>query len=218
MNGLNSSLKRLIALQSLNYIVEKVLCCIAMMIRDNTSCSQKIPNKETDICNHLFYHYLNNDEIVREVGLDEFRFFSEVPENYIHSRPTGRVDLQVFGLNEFKHRDRYFIIECKRIDGTQKLNREYIENGMQRFIGESSKYTSYYHMNCMLGFLVQKIEPSVIVDRMNQLLQTEYSDIQTHKYLREGTVQNTFISSHGFNDDTRIELIHAFADCSSILE
>lgn len=218
MSGLNASLKRLIALNSLNYIVEKVLLCLNMMRVDCSDSSEKLSNKEPDICDYLFCNYLNNDNIARKVGLDDFRFFSEVPENYINNKPIGRTDLQVFSLDEFRHRNRYFIIECKRIDGNLNLNREYIDEGMRRFIGESSKYTSYYNVNCMLGFLVRKIDASANVGKINELLQTDYYDIHTHEYLHAGHVQDTFVSSHGLDDDIRIELIHAFSDCSSIIE
>lgn len=213
----DASLNRLIALKTLNFIVEKVLFCMEMMKKDCSKESIKISNREPDICNYLFCNYLNNDAIVQSVGLDDFRFFSEVPENYVNNKPVGRADLQVFNINEFRYRRRYFIIECKRIDGNLTLNREYIDEGMRRFIGESPKYTSYYRVNCMLGFLVKKMDSSLNVSEINKLLQTDYSDIHTHEYLSAGLVQDTFISSHGLNEDIRIELLHAFSDCSSII-
>lgn len=179
--------------------------------------SKKLSNKEQDICNYLFCNYLNNDDVVHDVGLDDFRFFSEVPENYVNNKPIGRVDLQVFSINDFRHRNRYFSIECKRIDGNLTLNREYINEGMRRFVGDARKYTSYYNVNCMFGFLVRKINTPLNVDKINKLLQTDYSDIHTHEYLYAGRVQDTFVSSHGIDDDIRIELIHAFSDCSSII-
>lgn len=213
----DASLNRLIAIKTLHFIVEKVLVCLDMMRDDCSNNSMKISNREPDICDFLFCNYLNNDAILQSVDLDDFRFSSEVPENYVNNKQIGRADFHVYSINEFRHRDRYFIIECKRIDGHLTLNREYINKGMRRFVGASPKYTSYYKSNCMLGFLVKKMNVPVNVSEINKLLQTDYSDIHTHEYLHAGLVPNIFISSHGLNEDTRINLLHAFSDCSSIV-
>ena len=214
----NTALNRLIATNTLNFVVGKVLLCLEMMQRDCVMSSVKIPNREPDICNYLFSNYLNNDAIVKTIGLDDFRFFSEVPENYVNSIPRGRTDFQVFSIDEFRHRDRYFIIECKRIDGNLTLNREYINEGIRRFAYDDPKYTSYYKINCMLGLVIRDIDILANVAVINTLLQTDYSDVHTGAYLSVGTIPQTFISSHGLSEDIRIELLHAFSDCSKIVE
>lgn len=214
----NTSLNRLIAANALNFVVGKVLLCLEMMQQDCVMSSIKIPNREPDICNYLFSNYLNNDAIVKTIGLDDFRFFSEVPENYVNSTPRGRADLQVFNINDFRHRDRYFIIECKRIDGNLTLNREYINEGIRRFVGGDPKYTSYYRINCMLGFVIRDMNILANSAVINTLLQTDYSDIHTAAYLSERAMSQTFSSSHGLSEDSRIELLHAFSDCSKIVE
>lgn len=213
----NTALNRLIAANALNFVVGKVFLCLEMMQQDCVMSSTKIPNREPDICNYLFSNYLNNDAIVKTIGLDDFRFFSEVPENYVNNTPRGRADLQVFNINDFRHRDRYFIIECKRIDGNLTLNREYIDEGIRRFACDDPKYTSYYRINCMLGLVIRDMDILANAAVINTLLQTDYSDIHTVVYLSAGAIPQTFISSHGLSDDSRIELLHAFSDCSKIV-
>lgn len=210
MSGFKStSLNKLVASNTLNFVVGKVLLCLEMMQQDCGINSIKIPNREPDICNYLFSNYLNNDDIVKTIG--------EVPENYVNNTPRGRADLQVFSIDEFRRRDRYFIIECKRIDGNLTLNREYIDEGIRRFACDDPKYTSYYKINCMLGFVIRDIDIFANAEVINELLQTDYSDIHTDVYLSEGSIPKTFISSHGLSEDSRIELLHAFSDCSKII-
>ena len=213
----NTSLNNTIASSILNHIVSKVLACFENMIEDCANGSIKIANNETSIRDHLFCNYLNNDEIMRSMDFDNFRFFAETPENYIDSKPQGRTDLQVFSINEFSHRNRYFIIECKRIDGNLNLNREYIDEGIRRFVRESPKYISYYKMNCMLGFIVRCIDIAKNVEKINGLLQTDYTDIHVQDYLCAGIIPNTYISSHNLNENDLIVLTHAFVNCASVI-
>ncbi len=214
----NTSLNNWIASSILNHIVSKVLACFEKMIEDYANGSIKITNNETTIRDHLFCNYLNNDEIMRSMDFDNFRFFAETPENYIDSKPQGRTDLQVFSINEFSHRNRYFIIECKRIDGNLALNREYIDEGIRRFVGESPKYKSYYKMNCMLGFVVRCIDIVKNVEKINGLLQTDYADAHVQDYLSAGIIPNTYISSHNLNGNDLIVLTHAFVNCAPVID
>jgi hypothetical protein len=151
------------------------------------------------------------------MDFDNFRFFTETPENYINGKPQGRTDLQVFSINEFKHRNRYFVIECKRIDGNRALNRKYIDEGIRRFVGKSPKYKSYYKMNCMLGFAVKYIDIAQNVEKINSLLKTDYTEIHVQDYLYAGIIPYTYISSHAHNEQEFIVLTHAFVNCTSII-
>ena len=154
---------------------------------------------------------------MQKIGFDSFRFSSEVPENYVDSKPQGRADLQVYSIDEFRHRESYFIIECKRIAGTLTLNRKYIDKGIRRFVGKTPKYTSYYKINCMLGFVVKEIDISKNIDCINQLLKNDYSDIHVRDYLYEGTIPRTYISSHGEEGNEKITLIHVFPNCAPVI-
>jgi len=201
----------------LNHIVQKILVCMDLMQQDCESNFHKIANNEIKIRDYLYANYLNNDAVMRKIGFDNFRFFSEAPENYLDSTPQGRADLQVFSIDDFSNRQRYFIIECKRLDGNLTLNREYIDSGIRRFIGEKPKYTSYHKMNCMLGFIVKNIDIDTNIARINQLLHTDYSDISVKNYLQAGFVPLTYVSVHGENEEEQIVLIHVMSNCTSLI-
>ena len=207
MNGFkNTSFNRQIVSGILNHIIEKVLECFDLMRRDCEQNSEKVANNEIAIRDYLFCNYLNNDAVMQKIGFDNFRFSSETPENYVDNKPKGRADLQVYSIDDFRHRDRYFIIECKRVDGNLTLTREYVDEGIRRFVGKIPKYTSYYRMNCMLGFIVKNSDISKNIDCINQLLRNDYSDIHVREYLHAGLTPYTYISSHGESESERIIL------------
>lgn len=90
-----------------------------------------------------------------------------------------------------------------------------LDEGIRRFVGDMPKYTSYRKMNCMLGFVVKEIDVGKNVDRINQLLQNDYTDIHVEGYLHTGSILDTYISSHGRDDP--ITLIHMFPNCASLM-
>jgi hypothetical protein len=187
------------------------------MSTDCAAEAQKIANNEIVIRDFLFSRYLDNDDKMQTLGLDDFRFESEAPENYINGVPQGRADLRVYSIDDFRYRKRYFVIECKRIDGNLTLNREYVNNGIRRFIGSSPKYTSYYKSNGMFGLLVRTVDVDKTVDCINQLLRDDYSDIPVRDYLHLGMDFDFYLSAHGDEKSSQVILVHAFADCSKLV-
>lgn len=219
MSGfLDPSLNQLISIATLKYIADKMIRCVELMSNDCSAKSRRVANNEILIRDYLFAHFLVNDDKMQEVGLDDFRFESESPENYINGVPQGRADLKVYNINEFRHRNRYFVIECKRIDGNLTLNREYANNGIRRFVGPLPKYTSYYKANCMFGFLVRTVDVGENVTCINRLLRNDYSDIPVCDYLYKDKDSNFYQSTHGNDRSERITLLHAFADCSNLVK
>lgn len=217
MNGFgNTSLNNQIAFRVLNHIIKKMIECFDLMRQDCERNSVKIANNEICIRDYFYCNYLNNDSVMRAVGMDNFMFIPEVPENYVNNRPIGRADLQVFSTERFRYHDRYFIIECKRVDGKLTLDREYIDKGIRRFVGTSPKYTSFYKVNGMMGFMVKEFDINKNIDCINQLLKIDYPDIHVHEYLHIGSTPNTYISSHGKTVNERILLIHVFPNCISL--
>lgn len=99
MSGfLEPSLNQLISIKTLKYIIDKMIICMDLMSTDCAMKSQKIANNEIVIRDLLFADYLDNDGRMMEVGLDDFRFEAETPENYINGIPQGRADLKVYNL------------------------------------------------------------------------------------------------------------------------
>lgn len=211
---------RAISLSILKDILSKVLNCCEMMNRDCIAGKIKIKNLEEDIRDYLFHNYLNNDDVMEKVGLSEFRFFSEVPENYQNNKPIGRTDLQVISIDMFKYRKKYFTIECKRIDGSKRLNRYYIEKGIKRFTNPKPLYPSHFGVNCMLAFVVKEIHIDKNVGEINNLQQKYYKDIRIKRTISPSTIsvkhKHTFESEY-FLDETDILLLHISYDFSSVI-
>lgn len=218
MSGLgNVSINKLVATRTLDSIINCILLCIKKMQTDCLGGNKMIPNNELNIRDYLFFNYLNDDDVMKEIGFTDIWFFAEAPVNYIDNIPKGRADLQIFSFNYFKSRQEYFIVECKRIDGTKTLNRKYIDEGIRRFVGDSPLYTSFCNTNGLLGFVVKNIDITVNANIINELLRTDYLDINTYSYLHKDTGKRVFSSSHKLRTAEKVELKHAFFDISSIV-
>lgn len=113
----------------------------------------------------------NIELIIKELGYTEsdnlfyyddlyLLFDAEVAEGYdlTSEEYIGRVDIKVYSINTIINPKDYYIIECKRIDGSSTLNRKFITEGICRFILNKPKYSSYNKKNIMLGFVVKNID------------------------------------------------------------
>lgn len=225
MNGFkNKKFNNTIVQLMMEDIIVKVLQCSKIMVDDYIKLGKTIENHEEYIRNVLYNDYLNNTKIVREIGLDKFHFEAEVPENYQCQKPIGRVDLKVISEVTFTQKDAYFVIECKRIDGNNALNKAYVVDGINRFLsdkGEKPKYSSYYGINCMLGMVVKSIDIDENVEKIN-LIHEEKTTVRSnasniHKYNFNQNFIFTYISDYKISD-SKLKLYHAFYDYSSIIK
>lgn len=217
MNGFKSAIiNRSVSQSILKNIVSKVLICCDMMQKDCLAQKNTLKNLEEDIRDYLFNNYLNSDDVMEQIGLGEFRFFSEVPENYRNSKPIGRTDLQVINMNMFKYRKKYFTIECKRVDGTKKLNRYYIENGVKRFVLPEPLYPSYYRVNCMFAFVVKNIDVATNAQKISDLQTEDYKEVKVKTPFLSSLISSkhtyTYESEYFSSDDSDILLFHIFYD------
>lgn len=193
-------------------ILRKITLCYLMLRKDN----RQVPlNDENGIRDILLRDYLKNQIIKKKVCLTDYLFDRETSEEV----SDGRVDIRVMPVNPLVSDEAYYIFECKRLDskalrGTSGLNSEYIKNGIQRFT--SSYYSSYYFANGMIGFVVEAINIKENIDNINYLLENEYDDINTTKYLtRESFIDNFeyhYSSIHTTKDDEELILYHLMFD------
>jgi hypothetical protein len=106
-------------------LLQNMYKCYQLMI-DN-----KIPvpfNDENKIRDILLENYINITQIRHSFcNIKGFRISKEVGVN------DGRVDLQIFTLNDIENYKAFYIIECKRLDGGSTLNKAYIKDGVKRF-------------------------------------------------------------------------------------
>lgn len=195
----------------INYILE--IC--EVVVEDYEKKQLKLPNDENGIRSIMLEEYMKRQK--GAYGMSDYRFELEVPENYAgNGKHIGRVDIRILLKNDFEKEDAYYIIECKRIDGTSDLNKKYIKEGVARFV--TQKYSSYYGRNIMLGFVVKKIDVSANAKLIEEIQNAE-SDQHMH-----GDFQ--LVESKGVTESYKcmyqilsgeVELRHIFSDYSSIM-
>ncbi len=142
--------------------------CYELMIKDKLI----LPNLENNIRDILLYDYLNNNKIRQTLDFSNFLFDPEVPEN------SGRSDIKVQTYDTFQNTKAYYIIECKRLDGYATLNKEYIKNGINRFLTTEypPKYSSFYKISGMIGFVVKDIDIDENIQKIGSFFNTIQKD------------------------------------------
>ena len=197
-----------------NIIITTLITSCKLMMENCCSNKLSIPNHEEKIRTYLLENYLENEKTRCIIGLSDvpIRFLPEVPENYDMDNNTyiGRTDIRVLSSNWLSNPKDYYIVECKRIDGTKSLNQKYVDEGIGRFVGDSPKYSSYNNQNIMLGFVVKEIDCSVVIsdisnihtNRIGSLIDIDITIIENYKdyYLCESVYTNKLYLSHIFYD------------------
>ena len=197
-------------------IITYILAICNLVAEDYEKSQLRLPNDENKIRSIMLEEYMNKKKKTYEM-LD-YRFEPEAQENYAgNGQYLGRVDIRILLKNDFEKDDAYYIIECKRIDGSSNLNKKYVEDGVARFITE--KYSSYYGRNIMLGFVVKELDISSNT-KLIEKIQNADSNQQMH-----GDFE--FVDSRGVTESYKcmyqiqsgeVELCHVFSDYSSIME
>jgi hypothetical protein len=193
-------------------IITALIRSCKIMIENCCSNKLNIPNHEEKIRTHLLENYLENEKIRCAIGLSDvkIRFLPEVLENYDADTNTyiGRTDIRVLSSNWLSNPNDYYIVECKRLDGTKSLNQKYVDEGICRFVGDTPKYSSYNNKNIMLGFVVKDIDCSVVIseitdihnERIGDIIDKDITPIVKSKdyYLCESVYTNQLSLSHIF--------------------
>ena len=151
--------KILQALNRANFekITSYILDICELVVKDYRNRHLNLPNDENKIRSIMLEEYMQKHK--NTYKMSDYRFELEVPENYVgNGKHIGRVDIRILLKTDFEKEDAYYIIECKRIDGTADLNKKYVREGVARFV--TQKYSSYYGINIMLGFVIRKIDVS----------------------------------------------------------
>ena len=211
LNNQNTSIKNTLAFNLLKDIMEKVLICCERMHYECLLKSKKIDNNENKIRNHLHINYLNNDKIRKEIGLDKYLFQTEVETNYVDDKPLSRMDFKVCCSDIFQNSSSFFIIECKRLDGNNYLNREYVVEGVNRFLGVSPAYSSLSKISSMLGFIVSNID---IDDNLKNICNIQKDCCENPNDMKKIS-DNIYFCRYGNNNI--ITLFHVFYDFSDII-
>lgn len=213
---LNGNILQALYRASFEKITNYILDICELVVEDYEKKQLKLPNDENRIRSIMLEEYMKRQK--GAYGMSDYRFELEAPESYAgNGKHIGRVDIRILLKNDFEKEDAYYIIECKRIDGTSDLNKKYIKEGVARFI--TQKYSSYYGRNIMLGFVVKKIDVSANA-RLIEEIQNAESDYHMH-----GDFQ--LVESKGVTESYKcmyqihsgeVELRHIFSDYSSIMQ
>lgn len=176
-------------------------------------------NDENKIRDKILIDYLKNNDIRNSIGLTDWHFEREVQEDLT----LGRTDIKIISPNTFQIQEAYYILECKRIDnknikGSSGLNGEYIKAGIKRFT--SNFYSSYYRVNCMIGFVVEKQDIDSNIVEINNLLLNHFSkSIVTHKELIKKSIHSDFKysykSKHSDSNHEKLNIYHLMFNFSN---
>ena len=192
-------------------IIEHLKRCSFDMKNDCKETGNRLPNNEDKITNRLVEKHLNK-------GPSIIRFSLQSPESFLSEEDCyrGRTDIKVVSNNWFKDANDYYIIECKRIDGKATLNKEYIINGVSRFVVAPPKYQSFHKRNIMFGYVVRNInipENTIEIER----LQKKFLDSVDSEglILRSSLATEYYVYSCVYISGSEcVELRHLFYDFS----
>lgn len=196
-------------------ITTYILDICALIVEDYEKKQLKLPNDENKIRSIMLEEYMNKQKDAH--GMSGYKFELEVPENYAgNGQHIGRVDIRILLKSDFEKDDAYYIIECKRIDGSSDLNKKYVKEGVARFVTE--KYSSYYGRNIMLGFVVKKIDISSNVKTIEEIQNADLNQ-QMHgnwEFIKSEGVTKSYKCMYQVHSG-EVELRHIFLDYSSVI-
>lgn len=199
--------------QITGYILE--IC--GLVVEDFTQKSRMLPNNENQIRSIILEEYLDNDNIRESHNMLDYSFTPETQENYDgNGNYIGRADIRIKLKTDFDKHNAYYIVECKRIDGTEDLNKKYVEEGVARFV--TKKYSAYYGKNIMLGFVVKNIDIASNAKKIENI-QNSNADInmQGHFDLVSKNRKQEMHRCIYHISSGELELRHIFSDFSDII-
>ena len=175
---INRRISEALRQDDLEQIIGYLLEICELLIEDCIQKDRKLPNNENRIRGILLEEYLDNDKVRKAYDMLDYSFMPETLENYDgEGNYTGRADIRIKLKTDFDKHSAYYLVECKRIDGDDELNNNYVEKGVARFI--TQKYSSYYGKNIMLGFVVKKIDISQNAAEIESI-QNSNADVNMH--------------------------------------
>ena len=137
------------------------ICNVYLLI---SKTGKRVPNNENTI-RDSFCYYLQNDNYKNN--------YTDIVKCYHVDTETregehGRTDIRFLKVKDYEGQQVYYTIECKRLDGSSHLCKEYIDNGIRRFT--TGKYPTSLGCNAMLGFIVCPIDLGATINMVNSHL------------------------------------------------
>lgn len=197
-----------------DYIVES---CNLLSV-DYQHQRKQMPNHENTIRNILLEEYLDDDSRRINYGMGDYRFIPETQEHYNgQGNYIGRADIRIMLKTDFEKRDAYYLVECKRLEGSRNMNKEYVEEGVARFV--SRKYSAFYGKGILLGFVVRQINISKNAQDIEYLQNTSVEPSMHGKFaaLDIRTSQEIYSCVYQLQGG-ELELRHIFVDFSGVVK
>ena len=173
--------------QEFEDILKGIIACYYCIVSANT----KLSNNENIIRDAMLSKNYLKSRAFKETHppLGKYHFDKETSEN------NGRADIRILHVNPYKDDDAYYVIECKRLDGKEKLNCAYIAEGITRFTNDK-KYPFYKNTAGMIGFIVDEMDIHQNVSAINILLNQHFTHIDTEKTLTYKEIVSDFEYSY----------------------
>lgn len=196
----------------LNTIITHLIECSKRMKADCITTNCFLQNHEDIITNKLTANYLNIEPSI-------FRFEPQSLEHYDNAIGLyiGRTDLKVITCDYFRDAKAYYVIECKRIDGQNNLNKKYIADGVERFFSPVTqpKYSSYYSQNIMFAYVVENIDIPSTADNIDRLQRTLLNGATASNFVliqSDAALYYVYRCGYFSNSMGQVELSHLFFD------
>lgn len=205
-------------------MIDFIFISLEQMRNDLLTKNKNIKNDEEKIRTHLIENYLNNTEFKKKIHFANLYllFNAEALEGYNKENEEyiGRVDIKVFNINTILNKNDYYIIECKRVDGSNKLNENFVTEGICRFILDKPKYSSFNKKNIMLGFIVKNIDIEKNAYKINDIQsKNKYIHITEKIYRCQKERKEYYLYRNKYQcGDKQIELSHIFYNLSEIIK
>ncbi len=226
--GMFGEKNKAILIQSIRQQIRRLIVISCAALKEDTAAgNEMLANDEEAITYRLVEYYLNDDEFRRRNHLNRLlvRFQPEHPVNLdvAAGRYRGIGDIQVIGEDYLHNANAYGLIECKRLDGTPLLKREYVNEGIDRFVGALTgkiKYPRHIGEDIMIGYLVAPMQFEHMLDELNKYLKRRMpinvrQELQESERMGEGIFCSSVFQCA---DGEAREIRHLFYDFDGVVE
>lgn len=180
-----------------------------------------LENHEDIITARLVEDFLEEDAMQVALDLKTYRFIPEPAAYNQQYHQVGYSDIRVImthRIGAFDTTKADYIIECKRLDGGRDLNREYVKEGLCRFVEEKYTWKNVHKISAMLGYVVTPTHIPACVETINQIGQkgniASFNEPLTFFSIRPG-FEFSYRSEHRSIKGNTPEVFHVLFDLSS---
>ena len=202
-------------------ILELCIYSHSQMLKNET----QLNDKDEETLRSMLKTYMQNNRGNFKLG--NYHIDSESAEiDECTYKTLGYCDLKITipDNNEWSNEtEKYFIIECKRLDGSVNKNKLYISQGIHRFITE--KYSKNMNIGGMIAFVENNKgaikDINEIVEDINKKLIEDFRHLADEKLFPYTVIEN-FVNSYQSKHDIRyknrtIKLTHLFFDNRNVI-